>query len=64
MGRIRALVAVLALGMIGTAPVPTTATSDSRDASTWQRQNEVRLRKMHLVRPDLIPYPTYQEYYA
>jgi hypothetical protein len=25
---------------------------------------EVRLRKMHLVRPDLIPYPVVQEWYA
>ena len=25
--------------------------------SEWMRPPEVRLRKLHLVRPDLIPYP-------
>lgn len=25
---------------------------------------EVRLRKMHLVRPDLIPYPIHTDFYA
>jgi len=66
MGRIKAcmvvMLAVSASGMMGVAAAP--ACSPSEEASTWQRQNEVRLRKMHLVRPDLIPYPTYQAFYA
>jgi hypothetical protein len=32
--------------------------------STGAYPFEVRLRKMHLVRPDLIPYPIHTDFYA
>lgn len=63
MGRVKMSVAVMVVGLMGLTGV-SSPSSDAKEASTWQRQNEVRLRKMHLVRPDLIPYPTYQEFYA
>ena len=51
---LRALVLACAL-VVCTAPTPrTTATSDEAVAYLHP---EVRLRKLHLVRPDLIHYP-------
>jgi len=39
-------------------PHPTTATPDAKaDDALASLRPEVRLRKLHLVRPDLIPYP-------
>ncbi|HWP40083.1 MAG TPA: hypothetical protein VNL70_04100 [Tepidisphaeraceae bacterium] len=39
-----------------------TANDDSAAAASLQR--EVKLRKLHLVRPDLIPYPILFEVYC
>ena len=33
-------------------------------SATSRHTPEVRLRKLHLVRPDLIPYPVYYEVYC
>jgi hypothetical protein len=34
------------------------------EGATSRLNPEVRLRKLHLVRPDLIPYPVYYEVYC
>ncbi len=48
----------LAIALLAPAitPFPTTP-STAGNASTAFLAHEVRLRKLHLVRPDLIPYP-------
>ena len=55
---------VLLVALLGLCPSPsrevTIPTAD--DATT--ASGEVRLRKLHLVRPDLIPYPISFEVYA
>jgi hypothetical protein len=45
---------LLAAPLIPTQPAVTTTTGESPLAGMHP---EVRLRKLHLVRPDLIPYP-------
>jgi hypothetical protein len=49
---------VAAALFIGAAPTKQPTASAEQVAS---RAPEVRLRKLHLVRPDLIPYPLYYE---
>jgi hypothetical protein len=53
------LVAGLLLSGIAPAnsPPPVQSTDPSLAHSDFLRPPEVRLRKLHLVRPDLIPYP-------
>ena len=51
-----ALLAVLAVGIVQSGPRPAPASPILAD---WTP--EVRIRKLHLVRPDLIPYPIYFE---
>lgn len=55
-----ALVALTGLGGLAAGSATVTPAEQSQSLSVF----EVRLRKMHLVRPDLIPYPTRQEFYA
>ena len=53
-----ARVSVLALLLAGTTtPPPATAGNGSKGEAATASLHEVRLRKLHLVRPDLIPYP-------
>ncbi|WP_428939563.1 hypothetical protein [Fontivita pretiosa] len=59
------LVATLAI----TPLLPPTQTTDTRvanddDPAVTSLQREVKLRKLHLVRPDLIPYPILFEVYC
>ena len=59
--RIRSLalcVTLAALLLVGGSP---RGTSISPADSLATARPEVRLRKLHLVRPDLIPYPIYYE---
>jgi hypothetical protein len=60
-----ALTPLLTAAPDGRAPVdqPALATPDQADALT-KLSPEVRLRKLHLVRPDLIPYPIALEVYC
>ena len=58
LGRFVLLVALLGL-CPGAEREVSVATPDGASAS-----GEVRLRKLHLVRPDLIPYPISFEVYA
>jgi hypothetical protein len=48
--------AAVACLLLSIAPVPQGASVESADAGA-RAAVEVRLRKLHLVRPDLIPYP-------
>ena len=67
--QVSALVA-LGLGVSGFAPTsaktiaPTTQRLQVSDAPVRYMYPEVRLRKLHLVRPDLIPYPIEYEIYC
>ncbi len=54
-------------GMIPAAPtarMPSTPSSTAVDAGQTTARIEVRLRKLHLVRPDLIQYPISYEVYC
>jgi hypothetical protein len=66
--RLSALVCLtFAIPTPATTPTPASLGTDTAGLQTLcnsYRPNEVRLRKMHLVRPDLIPYPTFQAFYA
>lgn len=54
--------ASLLLGMASIAPRPEAPAAQGESAAA--RNVEVRLRKLHLVRPDLIPYPVAYEVYC
>lgn len=59
--------ALLATALLPTPPATPPATPADHltdNGTTPGFRQEVRLRKMHLVRPDLIPYPTYHFTYA
>lgn len=43
---------------------PTQPSSVDRVGGEMLQPDAVRLRRMHLVRPDLIPYPTFRNVYA
>jgi hypothetical protein len=60
--RLLGCVALLA-GLVSAAPQSTVSHSDV-DTATTRLNMEVRLRKLHLVRPDLIPYPLAYEVYC
>ena len=64
----RSLLAALVIfsaGMIPASPARTPApqTQDTAAGQVLSRI-EVRLRKLHLVRPDLIPYPIHYDVYC
>ena len=46
------------------APALPTAVPQSKGATANVFYPEVRLRKLHLVRPDLIPYPIFYDVYC
>ena len=52
-----ALLIALAWSATPTPTSTTDATSATADDALTSLRPEVRLRKLHLVRPDLIPYP-------
>lgn len=56
------LTAVTSISPATTQARPTASESASLDSIV--RAPEVKLRKLHLVRPDLIPFPIYFEVYA
>jgi hypothetical protein len=64
--RIAKLVLLVVLAFVGSVP----ADSNLKQPATQNQIElakspyEVRLRKLHLVRPDLIPYPIYFEVYC
>ena len=65
----RSLVAALVIvgaGMIPATPAARTPAPDTQDTAGGQvlSRIEVRLRKLHLVRPDLIPYPIHYDVYC
>ena len=62
----RALVAaiVLSAGMIPASPSARTPSPAATPDSGALTRIEVRLRKLHLVRPDLIPYPILYDVYC
>jgi hypothetical protein len=60
------LLAVASIGLLPPSqgsPVSTRGGADGSDAVAGIRP-ETRLRKLHLVRPDLIPYPIAYEVYC
>ena len=57
------LVAVIALAAVPAVPGTPTMTPANSPALA-KAPYEVRLRKLHLVRPDLIPYPVFFEAYC
>jgi len=63
----RVLVIVAAAALVGSAadraPSPQSRPSIGEDPAA-RMGPEVRLRKLHLVRPDLIPYPLSYEIYC
>ena len=66
---IRLLSRAFAVAMLTTAGMIPPAHSPARtptDLSTPEAvaRHEVRLRKLHLVRPDLIPYPIHYDVYC
>lgn len=65
-GRPFARLAVLSAGLALVAPLPRTtpAAVPATSQSLTSGRPEVRLRKLHLVRPDLIPYPIAYEIYC
>jgi hypothetical protein len=60
LGSLARRVVIVSLLLIGSAPQPSPAPSPAAEDSLSMLP-EVRLRKLHLVRPDLIPYPLYYE---
>ena len=69
-GRPFARLALLSLAVtvtMGATPLPTAApvvSSFDQPGALANYRPEVRLRKLHLVRPDLIPYPIAYEVYC
>ena len=55
---------VLLLLTASAAPVPAPAPALPAGEQPTAAKNETRLRKLHLVRPDLIPYPIAFEVYC
>lgn len=62
--RISHLAWVLLLIVTFIAPMPSTRGAAKGEQPSAHIPPEVRLRKLHLVRPDLIPYPIALEVYC
>jgi len=61
----RLLLSAAALFVVGMAPLPSKGEMNANAGQTTASvAPEVRLRKLHLVRPDLIPYPIEYEVYC
>ena len=56
--------ASLLMALVSAAPRPTSPAINPQGEVAAARNVEVRLRKLHLVRPDLIPYPLAYEVYC
>lgn len=59
--------ALILAALASAAPPPTApaaAAAADQNSATSRAAPEVRLRKLHLVRPDLIPYPLAYEVYC
>lgn len=56
--------ASLLMALASTAPSPAAPQINPQGEAAAARNVEVRLRKLHLVRPDLIPYPLAYEVYC
>ena len=57
--------AVLLLALVGPSARPAEVTAPPAGEATMAAvKNQTRLRKLHLVRPDLIPYPIAFEVYC
>jgi hypothetical protein len=66
---IRTWVRVIAAGLmmiacLSAAPQTAQPKVPTGEDATSRINPEVRLRKLHVVRPDLIPYPVYYEVYC
>ncbi len=59
-----AAVVIVGAGMIPATPTARIAAPEAPDAGQAVSRIEVRLRKLHLVRPDLIPYPIHYDVYC
>lgn len=59
-----AIAMLLSAGMIPPSPARTPIPAPSADDADTVARVEVRLRKLHLVRPDLIPYPIHYDIYC
>jgi hypothetical protein len=55
---------LLSAGMIPPAPTSARTPTNSPDTDAYANRYEVRLRKLHLVRPDLILYPICYDVYC
>jgi len=58
------VVALCAVMNCGKADTPVQSPANPDNSSLVRLPPEVRLRKLHLVRPDLIPYPICFEVYC
>jgi hypothetical protein len=63
LSRAIAVAMLLSVGMIPPSTSPARTPSNADQDALAQRY-EVRLRKLHLVRPDLIPYPIHFDVYC
>ena len=57
-------ISLVLLVLTAPAPIPATAPALPAGEQPTAAKNETRLRKLHLVRPDLIPYPIAYEVYC
>ena len=55
---------VMMLACCSAAPSKVQTNLPNGEDATTRINPEVRLRKLHIVRPDLIPYPVYYEVYC
>ena len=63
LSRAIAVAMLLSAGMIPPAPAARMP-ANAPEAGDAVARGEVRLRKLHLVRPDLIPYPIHYDVYC
>ena len=64
LSRAIAIAMLLSAGMIPPASARTPHDATSPNDADIVARYEVRLRKLHLVRPDLIPYPIHYDVYC
>ena len=64
LSRAFAIAMLLSAGMIPPAPTSARTPTNSPDTDAYANRYEVRLRKLHLVRPDLILYPICYDVYC
>ena len=63
-GTILAVATFCLLAPLGGATAPASSSRPAQDEAVAGIRPETRLRKLHLVRPDLIPYPIAYEVYC